>query len=273
MNRFAQQRVVPYNGRRKASPLPIASTRQDKPCRAASSLPRTSRKSATSPPSGARSSPATPTATKDPAPTSISRPWRTSPPPRPRAFPPEPWPSSSNSKPMPWGPNHPAPTAAGPAACVTPTAPWTIAAANWLNASRSATVPTAAGTFSPQRPLLRLDAHGYSPAVLQMIVKAGGRLSFADAAFALGLAGVAISPRHIQHLTELIGGELAAAGAAQAVAHRRRQLDPQGDPPPPHVVAAAEVDGGKLRTRAPGCGPGVHQAQYQEAKIACLLSL
>lgn len=106
-----------------------------------------------------------------------------------------------------------------------------------------------------------------------MIVEAGGRLSFADAAFALGLAGVAISPRHIQHLTELIGGELAAAGAAQAVAHRRRQLDPHGEPPAPDVVVAAEVDGGKMRTRAPGCGPGVHQAQYKEAKIACLLSL
>jgi hypothetical protein len=106
-----------------------------------------------------------------------------------------------------------------------------------------------------------------------MIVEAGGRLSFADAAFALGLAGVTISPRHIQHLTELIGGELAAAGAAQAVAHRRRQLEPAAQPPAPDRVVVAEVDGAKVRTRAAGCGPGVHQAQYKEAKIACLLSL
>jgi hypothetical protein len=55
-------------------------------------------------------------------------------------------------------------------------------------ASRSATVPTAAGTFSPQRPLLRRNGHGYSPAVLPMVVEAAGRLpSFADAAFALHL--------------------------------------------------------------------------------------
>jgi hypothetical protein len=106
-----------------------------------------------------------------------------------------------------------------------------------------------------------------------MIVAAAGRLSFADAAFALGLAGLSISPRHIQHLTLLIGAELAAARDAQAVAHRRRQLDPQVAPPSPDAVATVEVDGGKVRTRASGCGPGVHQAQNKEDKIACLISL
>jgi len=106
-----------------------------------------------------------------------------------------------------------------------------------------------------------------------MIVEAGGRFSFADAAFALHLAGVSISPRHVRELTLLIGGELAAARDAEAVAHRRRQLEPEGAPPAPAVVAAVEVDGGRLRTRASGCGPGVHQAQPKEDKIACLVSL
>jgi hypothetical protein len=64
-----------------------------------------------------------------------------------------------------------------------------------------------------------------------MIVEAGGRFSFTDAAEALRLAGVSISPRHIHELTLLIGGELAAARDAQAVAHRRRQLEPEGGPP------------------------------------------
>jgi hypothetical protein len=106
-----------------------------------------------------------------------------------------------------------------------------------------------------------------------MVVEAGGRFSVADAAFALRLAGVSISPRHIRHLTLLVGAELAAARDAQAVAHRRRQLEPEGAPPSPAVVAAVEVDGGRLRTRASGCGPGVHQAQHKEDKIACLVSL
>lgn len=104
-------------------------------------------------------------------------------------------------------------------------------------------------------------------------MEAGGHFSFSDAAFALHLAGVSISPRHIQHLTQLIGDELTAAGAAQAVAHRRRQLPSEGTPPTPDVVAVAEVDGGRLRTRAEGCGPGVHQVQNKEDKIACLVSL
>jgi hypothetical protein len=106
-----------------------------------------------------------------------------------------------------------------------------------------------------------------------MIVEAGGRFSFADAAFALQLAGVSISPRHLRHLTVLSGDELAAAREAQAVAHRRRQLEPDGDPPAPAVVAAVAVDGGRRRPRAPGCGPGVQQAQRKQDKIACLVSL
>jgi hypothetical protein len=122
------------------------------------------------------------------------------------------------------------------------------------------------------RRVLRLDGHGYSPAVLQMIVEAGGHFSFSDAALALRLAGVSISPRHIRELTVRIGTELAAARDAQAVAHRRRQLEPEAAPPA-EVVATVEVDGGRLRTRAEGCGPGVHQAQHKEDKIACLVSL
>ena len=106
-----------------------------------------------------------------------------------------------------------------------------------------------------------------------MIVEAGGRFSFADAAFALRLAGVSISPRHIRHLTLLIGGELATARDHQALAHRRRQLAPAGEPLSAAVVATVEVDGGRLRTRAPGCGPGVQQAQSKEDKVACLVSL
>jgi hypothetical protein len=106
-----------------------------------------------------------------------------------------------------------------------------------------------------------------------MIVEAGGRFSFADAAFALRLAGVSISPRHIRHLTLLIGSELAAVRDRQALAHRQRQLAPEGQPPSPAVVATVEVDGGRLRTRAPGCGPGVRQPQSKEDKVACLVSL
>jgi hypothetical protein len=119
---------------------------------------------------------------------------------------------------------------------------------------------------------LRLDGHGYSPAVWQQIVTAGARLhSFADAAFALSLTGLSISARHVQELTGRIGAELAAARDAQALQRRRRQLEPEVAATP-HAVAV-EVDGGRVGTRAAGCGPGVHHAEAKEDKVACLVTL
>jgi hypothetical protein len=107
--------------------------------------------------------------------------------------------------------------------------------------------------------------------VLQLIVTAGARLhSFADAAFALGLCGVTISAKHVQHLTQEVGTDLARARDAQAEARRHRELAPRVTTAP--GVVAVEVDGGRLRTRAAGCGPGVHEAEGKEDKIACLVT-
>jgi hypothetical protein len=108
--------------------------------------------------------------------------------------------------------------------------------------------------------------------LLQMIVTAGARLhSFADAAFALGLCGVAISARHVQQLTQEVGADLAVTRDAQARARWRRELAPRVTTAP--AVVAVEVDGGRLRTRAVGCGPGVHDAEGKEDKIAGLVTL
>ena len=103
------------------------------------------------------------------------------------------------------------------------------------------------------------------------IAEAAGRLqSHADAAFALGIADIVISSRHIQRIASEIGAELAASRDDKA-ARKRREL-PARVPVAPEAVAV-EVDGGRLRTRAPGCGPGVHQHQHKEDKIACLATL
>ena len=119
---------------------------------------------------------------------------------------------------------------------------------------------------------MRLDSHGYSPTVLQRITEAAARLhSFADASFALHLAGVEISTRHVQRIVREMGAELAGQRDHKAARQRRREL-PVRVATPPEVVAV-EVDGGRLRTRAVDCGPGVHQYQNKENKIACLVSL
>jgi hypothetical protein len=105
-----------------------------------------------------------------------------------------------------------------------------------------------------------------------MIAEADARLhSSADAAFALHLAGVSISPRHVQRIAAEIGAELARQRDQKARQHRRREL-PARVASTPEVVAV-EIDGGRLRTRAAGRGPGVHESQNKEDKIACLVSL
>jgi hypothetical protein len=107
---------------------------------------------------------------------------------------------------------------------------------------------------------------------LQQIAEAAARLhSATDASFALHLAGVEISSRHVQRLAAELGDELAQQ-RDQKVAQQRRRTLPVRVVVVPEVVAV-EVDGGQLRTRAPGWGPGVHQPQNKEEKLACLVSL
>ncbi len=137
--------------------------------------------------------------------------------------------------------------------------------------SRSATVPPVGGTFSPQRPLLRLDNHGYSPAAWRLIAEAAGRLgSFADAAYALALAGLPLSPQHVRTLAQEVGVALAQQRDAKAAQGRRRVPVRVAQTP---ALVAVEVDGGRLRTRAPDAGPGVHGQENKEDKVACLVTL
>jgi hypothetical protein len=120
---------------------------------------------------------------------------------------------------------------------------------------------------------LRLDGRSYTPALRRRIVTLAGKLkSFEQAAIALDVAAdVTISGRHIQHLTLEVGEDLARQRDAQAAQYRRRQLATQVPEPPP--AAVLEVDGGRLGTRQSGAGPGAHQPQGKEDKIACLLSM
>jgi hypothetical protein len=120
---------------------------------------------------------------------------------------------------------------------------------------------------------LRLHGHSYTPDLLRRILTLAGRLtSFDQAAVALEVAAdLHISGRHLQRLTQEVGAELARQRDAQAAQYRRRELKPRVSEPPP--LAVVEVDGGRLGTRQMGTGPGVHQAQAKEDKIACLVSM
>jgi hypothetical protein len=155
--------------------------------------------------------------------------------------------------------------------CIANPAPYTCPARPSPTASRSPTAPPAGGIFSPQRPLLRLGNHGYSPAAWRLLAQAAGRLgSFADAAFALSLAGLTISPQHVRTLAQEVGDDLARQRDAKAARGRRRLPVRVAQTP---ALVAVEVDGGRLRTRAPDVGPGVQDVENKEDKVACLVTL
>jgi hypothetical protein len=83
------------------------------------------------------------------------------------------------------------------------------------------------------------------------------------------VAGVPVSAKTIARVTHDVGRELA----------ERRDADPRGDqalaqtPESPPQLAVVECDGGRIRTRQPGHGPGVHLAGegWREDKNACLI--
>jgi hypothetical protein len=105
-----------------------------------------------------------------------------------------------------------------------------------------------------------------------MVAEAMGQLHSAEqATFALRLAKIEISSRHAQRIAQEIGNEMAHQRDAKVIQQRRRELAARVNVTP--EVVAVEVDGGRLRTRAEGCGPGVHEVQGKEEKVACLVTL
>jgi hypothetical protein len=139
----------------------------------------------------------------------------------------------------------------------------------WKN--RSVTVPRVAGTFSPLREALGFDARELTPLlVLRVTVAAAETRSFKRATIVVdGVGGQAISAKTIERVVHDVGEELAT----------RRDADPKTadalaqSPESPPELAIVECDGGRIRTREPGHGPGVHLSDkgWNETKNACLI--
>lgn len=115
---------------------------------------------------------------------------------------------------------------------------------------------------------MRLDGRRYSPAVTERIVAVGG----ASTSFAIGsklLMDLKVSARTINATTARIGSELEHERNAQADAYRDRPLTQEAtQAATPIVIACVEVDGGRMQTRAPGQGVGVHDPHWREDKNA-----
>lgn len=119
--------------------------------------------------------------------------------------------------------------------------------------------------------MLKLDAHGFSPALLEKILKMAGLAeSFDAAAEALRSVGeISISARTINQLSAQLGGEMADDRDRCSQAYQQQPLPrmPTKVAPPPRL-AAVFCDGGRMRTRTAGSGHGIHQPHWRETKNA-----
>ena len=82
------------------------------------------------------------------------------------------------------------------------------------------------------------------------------------------VVGLDVSPNTIERIALEVGNDLEAAEQQQW----RSVLDGEATPPSAAVV---EFDGGRIRTRRTGCGPGVHLASkgWNETKNAIFVSV
>jgi hypothetical protein len=131
--------------------------------------------------------------------------------------------------------------------------------------------PSADGAFSPLRETLGLDARELTPLLVQRIaVAAAESRSFERGAIVMEHVGDSgVSAKTIERVVHDVGPELA----------ERRDADPRTDealaisPASPPELAVVECDGGRIRTREPGQGPGVHCSAegWRETKNAVLI--
>jgi hypothetical protein len=119
--------------------------------------------------------------------------------------------------------------------------------------------------------VLGLSARELTPLLVKKItVTAADTRSFERAARVMRNAGdQPVSAKTIERVVHDVGWELA----------QRRDSDPKDDgalarhPEAPPKLAVVECDGGRIRTREPGHGPGVHGSGegWRETKSACLI--
>jgi hypothetical protein len=118
---------------------------------------------------------------------------------------------------------------------------------------------------------LKIDGHGFSPALLHRILLMAGMADSCEAAaVALKVVGeMTISPRTVNELGAVMGGQLAEERDRSTQEYVQRPLPrvaTQVAPPP--SLAAVFCDGGRMRTRVPGARHGIVDPHWRETKNA-----
>ena len=117
---------------------------------------------------------------------------------------------------------------------------------------------------------MALGTEGYSAALVAKIEYAGvNEESFEKAAQTLDRVGeLSISVKHVQRISERLGGERAQQRDGEVERMKTGQLRPVYRQPP--QVAAIHLDAGKIRLRGDDGGAGVHEPHWADTKVACL---
>jgi hypothetical protein len=126
------------------------------------------------------------------------------------------------------------------------------------------------GLFFPQREALGLDSRELTPCLVRRIAYAATETRSEERASLVlrEVGGNQVSDSTICRLTRQLGTELAAVRDHGPEGHSLAQ---SAQAPP--ELAVVQCDGGRIRTRQPGRGRGVHDPLWRETKNACLLRM
>jgi len=120
--------------------------------------------------------------------------------------------------------------------------------------------------FFPQREALGLDSREVTPGLVSAIVFIGGEVhSSKRAAVLLDRLGMKVSCRTVQRILADVGYEL--------IERRDKQLAPYPTIESAPQLAVVQCDGGRIQTRKPGQGSGVHEQAWKETKNAGLFRM
>lgn len=121
--------------------------------------------------------------------------------------------------------------------------------------------------------MLQIERETFSPGVMKKVILAAVETkSFARAEAVMAqIAEVEISGRHIGRVAREHGQRLMDQQRARVTAQRKKTLAVEVENVP--ELAVVELDGGRIRTRAEGHGPGTHDPAWKETKNALFLRM
>lgn len=116
-----------------------------------------------------------------------------------------------------------------------------------------------------------MGSEGYSPSILAKIEFGGASGSFQSATKALEIIGeLRVSAKHVERITERLGGERREERDAAVEAFKKRTLKPSYRQFP--QVVAVHLDAGKIQLREEDGLPGVKDPRWGDTKVGCLLT-